>query len=67
MPIINRPPVGIDNDEEHHKARVKRQIKNEKDKDTPKPFMSIPIESIVAVQKEYQGPGTHGMIEGKGN
>ena len=30
MPIINRPPVGADNDDEHHKAILKRQTKNDR-------------------------------------
>ena len=34
MPIINRPPIGIDNNEEHHKVKIIRQTKNDKDKDT---------------------------------
>ena len=35
MPVINRLPIGIDNDDEHHKAIIKRN-KNDKDKDTSK-------------------------------
>ena len=27
MPVINRPPIGIDNDDEHHKVIIKRQTK----------------------------------------
>ena len=63
MPIINRPPVGIDNDEEHHEVIIKRQTKNDKDKDTSKTFVSIPIESTVAVQQKDGGLWTHGTIE----
>ena len=29
MPIMNRAPISIDNDNEHHKALVKRKTKND--------------------------------------
>ena len=67
MPIINRPLVGVDNDDEHHKAIIKRQTKNCKDKDTSKNVVSIPIVSTVAVQWEDGALWTHGTIEGKVN
>ena len=67
MPIINRPLVGIDNNDEHQEMTIKRQTKNDKDKDTSKYFVSIPIGSTVAVQWEDKGPWTHGTIEGKGD
>ena len=50
MPIISRPLVGVDNSNEHHKAIFKRETKNDKDKDTSKIFVSLPIGSTVAVQ-----------------
>ena len=64
MPIINRPSVGIDNDKEHHKLITKRQTKNDKDKDTSKKLVSIPIGSTVAVQWEDGGWWTHGTLKG---
>ena len=67
MPIINRPQVGIDNNEEHHEVITKKQTKNDKDKDTSKDFVSIHIRTTVVVQWEDWGLWTHGMIEGKGN
>ena len=67
MPIINRPPVGIDNDEKHHKVLIIRETKNDKGKDTSVHFVSIPIESTVAVQWEEGGLWTHDIIEGKGD
>ena len=67
MPIMNRPLVGIDNDEEHHKVIIKRQTNNDKDKDTSKKFVSLPIGSTVVVHWEDWGPWAHGKIEGKGN
>ena len=30
LPVINRPPVGIDNDQEHYEVIVKRQTKDDK-------------------------------------
>ena len=57
MPVINRPPTGIDNDDEHHKVIIKRQTKY--DKDTSKNFVSFPIGSMVVVQHEDGGLLTH--------
>ena len=65
MWVINRLPFGIDNDDEHHKAIIKRQTKNDKDKDTSKNVVSLPMGSTVVVQYKDGGPWTHGMIEGK--
>ena len=31
LPVINRLPIGLDNDDEHHKVMIKRQTKNDKD------------------------------------
>ena len=63
MPIINRLPIGCDNDEEHHTALIDRQNKNNKGKDTSKNLVSLPIGSTVAVQREDGGP----TIEAKGD
>ena len=65
IPVINRPLDGIDNDEEHPEAIIKRQTKNDKDKDTSKNFVSIPIGSTVSVQWKDGGSWTHDTIEGK--
>ena len=67
LPVINRPSVGIDNDQEHYGAIVKRQMKGDKGRDTPKMYVSILIVSAVVVQLEYGGPWTHSTIEGKGD
>ena len=67
MPVINRLPIGIDNDVKHHKALVDRQCRNDQDKDTSKNLVSLPIGSTLAVQQEDGGPWTHGTIEDKGN
>ena len=42
MPVINRPPIGIDNDDKHHKVIIQRQTKNNKDKETSKDFVPLP-------------------------
>ena len=42
MPVFNRLPVGIDNDDEHHKALIERQNRNDKGKDTSKKFCFSP-------------------------
>ena len=67
MPIINRPPVGRDKDEEHYEALIKRQTKDDKNQGTPRNYVSIPIGSTVAVQHEDGGLWTHGTVEGKGD
>ena len=49
MPIINGPPVGIDNDDEHHEVIIKRQMKEDKNKYTPNNYVFISIGSPVVV------------------
>ena len=67
MPLINRPPVSIDNDDEHRKVIIKKANKNDKDKDTLKIFVSLPMGCTVVVQQEDEGLWTHGRIKGNGN
>ena len=55
MPIINRAPTTIENDNEHCKVLVKRQTKNDKKYHT------------VAVQREDSDRWTLGRIVGKGD
>ena len=43
MPIINRPWVGRDNDEEPLKYTNKKAIKDAKNQGTPTNYVSIPI------------------------
>ena len=64
---MDRPPINIDNDEEHHKTLIHKQSKNYWGNDTSKIFMSIPIVSTIAVQWEDGGPWTHGTVVDKGN
>ena len=52
MPIISRPLVGRYKDEEHYEALVKRQTKDDKNQDTPRNYVSIPMGSTVVVQHE---------------
>ena len=67
MPIINRPPIGLNNNDKHYEASVKRQMKNYKIHDTPRKYASVPIGSTVVVQHEDGRLWTHGTIEGKEN
>ena len=67
MPVINRPLVGTNNDDEDHKALIGRQSRKDKGKDTSIGFVSLPIGSTVAVQQEDRGLWTHGTVEAKGN
>ena len=66
MPVINRKPIG-DNDDEHHSKLIHRQHKNGTNNDASPVFASIPIWSTVAVQWENGGPWTHWTIVGKGD
>ena len=50
MPVIDRKPVSIDNDDEHHTKLVYRQHKNDPNNDASQVFAYIPIGSTVAVQ-----------------
>ena len=67
VPVMDRPPINTDNDEEHHKALTNRQWRNYWGNDTFKNFVSLPIGSTVAFQWECGGPWTHGTIEDKGD
>ena len=67
MPVIDRKPVNVDNDDKHHIELMHRQHKNDTNNDASQVFVSIPIGSTVAVQWDSGGPWTHGMIVGKGN
>ena len=49
IPIINRPPVGRGNDEEHYEVLIKRQMKDDKNKGTDKNCVSISIGSTVVI------------------
>ena len=59
MSVMNRLPVNIDNDEDHHKALVNRQYRNEQGKDTSKTFVYYPTGSTVVTQQEDRGLWTH--------
>ena len=62
MPVMDRPLMNTDNDEEHHKALVNRQCT----KDNFQKFCFF-IGSTVAVQWEDGGPLTDGTIGDKGD
>ena len=67
MPALDRKPVSVDNDDEHHKKLKHRQGKNNPNNDTSQVFASNPIGSTAAVQWEDRGLWTHGTIVGTGN
>ena len=54
MPVINRLPIGTNNDE-HHKALVDRQCKTNQDKDTSKNLVSLPIRVYCSGSTRRQG------------
>ena len=65
MPVIDRKPIGGDNDDKHHSKLVQRQHKNNKNNDASPVFASISIGSTVAVQQEDGGLWTNRMVIGK--
>ena len=67
MPVVDRKPFNIYNDDDHHKNVMHRWGKNDQNNDTSIIFMSFPIGSTVAVQHEDGGLWTQGTIIGKGN
>ena len=67
LPIISRPLIDINNDEEHYEALENRQIKYDKNQGTPRNYVSIPTGSTVVVQHKNGGPWTHCTVEGKGD
>ena len=50
MPVIDRKPANIYNDDEHYKNLMDRQGKNDQNNDTSRIFVSLPIGSTVVVQ-----------------
>ena len=49
MPIVNRLPINSNNDDEHSKALVNRQTKNDKNYDSQRSYFSFsPGSSVVA-------------------
>ena len=50
MPVIDRKPIGGDNDNEHHSKQVHRQHRNDINNDASPVFASFPTGSTVAVQ-----------------
>ena len=66
IPLINRPPISIDNDDEHHKALLTRQTQNDKKHDTARYYTLLPIRSAVVVWREDSDRWTHATIVGKG-
>ena len=67
MPIINRLPVKLDNDDEHSEALVNRQAKNDKKYGTARNYDLFSVGSTVAVQQEKGGLWTHGTVVGRGD
>ena len=50
MPIINRLPINLDNDDKHYEALVNRQAKTNKKYDTARNYYLFSIRSTVVVQ-----------------
>ena len=50
MPIINRLPINLGNDDEHYEVLVNRQAQNDKKYDTGRNYDLFSIGSTVVVQ-----------------
>ena len=50
MPVLDRKPIGEDNDDVHHSKLVHRQYKSNAYNDAAPIFASVPIGSTVVVQ-----------------
>ena len=49
MPVIDRKPISVDNDDKYHKKLVHMQSKNDTNNDASQVFVSIPIGSTIAI------------------
>ena len=49
MPILSRPLIGLNNNEEHYKTLVKRQTKENKGHNSFRNYDLTPMESTVVV------------------
>ena len=67
MPISNRLPINLDNDEEHCEALINMQAKNDKKYDTARNYDFFSIGSTVAVKWEDGGPWTPGTVVNRGD
>ena len=67
MSTINRPPIGLNINDDHFKALIKRQTKNDKNHDTSRINASIPMGSTVVVQHKVGVSWIHEIVESKGN
>ena len=60
MPVIDKKPVSVDDDDKHHKKIMHRQSKNDTKNDPSQAFVSILIGSTVVVQREDRDNGLMG-------
>ena len=67
MPIINRISKNSDNIDDHYKAVVKRQIRNDKNYYAVRDYDLFSIGSTVVVQQEDDGLWIHSTIVGIGD
>ena len=66
MPIINKPPINSNGNDEHFEALVKGQPENDKNHDTSIIMLLFCKGSTIVVQWEAGGPWTHGTVVGRG-
>ena len=67
MPIINRLPINIGNDDKHNDVLFSGHTNNDRKYDTTRNYASFSIGSTVVVQEGDGGPWTHGIVIGRGD
>ena len=50
MPIVNRPPINSNNDDEHNEALINGQMRNDKNYDASRNYASFSVGSTIVVQ-----------------
>ena len=62
MPMLHRPPINTNNNDDYYETLMERQGKAEKNYGAPRNYNSVPVGSTVVVQRKNGGPWTHSTI-----
>ena len=67
MPIINRLPINLDNDNEYYEVLINSQAKNDKKYDNSRNYYLFSKGSTVVLQLKDGGPWTHETVVCRGD
>ena len=67
MPTINRPLIGVNNNDEHYEALVKRQTTTDKNHDTSRNYAAYSNRVYCSSSMRRWWTVDHGTIVGKGD